>query len=464
MRPPRRTWPLLAAVVLLAPAAASAQRGGAWGPAAAPPMRVGPQPSHMPLEQDANLEEMAEQLLKQRLNDAREAHELEKVPDLLQRLTQDPEFLKALQKNLTPEQKKQLAKIGRDLMKGQRPEANPEWDKLLQGLRSKQGDLERVLKDKLGGDADVLKRWADKQPELGKSSEGTSTGPAATPPEPIRPPMGAAGPPNTRSFGPPPRVEPPEPSLWERMEKKSTSWLKEHVNDWAKDMGDWADSPLGNSLRNALRRAGEHRPGSADMPFDLADRTRGLTEKLGKIGEYLPTGRLRSLDLVGPLRNVRLPALPSGAMTAPALGSVSRASGGGVVSGPLWALVLLTLGAVIWRSLRWYREQAASGDGWKLGPWPVRPEAVATRAELVSAFEYLALLCLGPVALACNHLDLAARLSAREGTDVEKRRAAEQLAGLYEQARYAPPNEALRPDELAAARRDLRLLAGGSAP
>jgi hypothetical protein len=45
-------------------------------------------------------------------------------------------------------------------------------------------------------------------------------------------------------------------------------------------------------------------------------------------------------------------------------------------------------------------------------------------------------------------------------TSVERRRAAEQLAAVYEQARYAPPNEPLAESALATARRDLCLLAG----
>ncbi len=454
----RWTWPLLAAVGLLAPSTALAQRGRLSGPGIPAPMRVGgEQRSHMPLGSDADLQAMADQF-NERLNLAREAHELEKVPDLLQRLAQDPEFLKALQKDLTPEQRKQLAKLGADLMQGKSPEDNPAWGELLKGLRSNQGDLERVMKDKLGGDADLVKRWAEKQPELGKMPDRKSNGPSVEHSDPTRRSEGSVDP-GLRSLGqPPPAGPPPDPSLWERMEQKSTSWFKEHVNDWAKDMGEWADSPLGNSLRNALRRAGQHSP-AAGMTFDLSEKTRGLTGTLGKIGQYLPTERLRSLDLAGRLRGVPLPSLPSGGMRA-AVGTVPQTSGAGVLSGLLWALVLLTLAAVLWKSLRWYREQAANGDGWRLGPWPVRPEAVATRQDLVSAFEYLAQLCLGPVALACNHLDLAARLGAREGTDVGKRRAAEHLAGLYEQARYAPPDEALRPEELAAARRDLCLLAG----
>jgi hypothetical protein len=459
----RRTWPLLAGALWLV------AFGTAWGQTIRfdPPaqnslkqLKLSPQtPSHMPLEQDPNIAGMADQLLEQRLNLAREAHELEKVPDLLQRLAQDPEFLKALQKDLTPEQKKQLAKLSRDLVLGKSPQDNPAWNELLKGLRSNQGDLDRVLKDKLGGDANLLKRWAEKQPEPGTVPDGTSNGPPVLPENPGRPSEGPKGPPASvaqMNSAPPP---PPKPSLWQRMEEKSTTWFKEHVNDWAKDMGDWADSPLGNSVRNALRRAGQH--GSPEgLSFDLSDKTRGLANTLGKFGQYLPTERLRSIDLAGRLRGLSLPSLPAGGMRAPSLASVPRAAGGGVVQGLLWALVLLTLCGVLWKSLRWYREQSANGDGWKLGPWPVRPDAVSTRDELVSAFEYLALLCLGPVALACNHLDLAARLGSREGADDEQRRAAEHLARLYEQARYAPGLGPLPPEELAGARRNLCLLAG----
>jgi hypothetical protein len=463
MKHRRSTWLLFAFAGLIAPPTALAQPGRSRSPGFAPPATVlAPQPSHLPLAEDPNVAGMADQLLNQRLNLAREAHELEKVSDLLQRLTQDPEFLKALN-DLSPDQKKQLAKLSRDWVQGKNPAENPAWQELLKGLRSQEGGLERVLKDTLSGnDADILKRWAEKQPEPGKLTEGAGNGPSVLPPDPIRPPEGSNDPPATGPLGQPAPLPPPDPSLWQRLEQKSTSWFKDHVNDWAQDMGEWADSPLGNSLKNALRRAGQH-ASPEGASFDLSDKTRGLANTLGKVGEYLPTDRLRSLNLAGRLRNVHLPSLPSGGMSAPSLGPLSRASGGGALPGLLWALVLLTLGAVLWKSLRWYREQAAKGDGWKLGPWPVRPEAVATRDQLVSAFEYLALLCLGPVALACNHLDLAARLGAREGADVEKSRAAEHLARLYEQARYAPADEALPPDELAAARRDLCLLAGVAA-
>jgi len=97
---------------------------------------------------------------------------------------------------------------------------------------------------------------------------------------------------------------------------------------------------------------------------------------------------------------------------------------------------------------------------WQLGPWPVRPEAVRTRDELVRAFEYLALLLLGPAARNRNHRDIATGLAESDGA---RRAAADRLAGLYEQARYAPPDEVLPDADLAAARADLSLLAGVAA-
>jgi hypothetical protein len=78
----------------------------------------------------------------------------------------------------------------------------------------------------------------------------------------------------------------------------------------------------------------------------------------------------------------------------------------------------------------------------------VRPDLVASRGDLVKAFEHLACLRLGEPALRQNHLELGDRLGAAG------------LARLYEQARYAPPEEPLPAADLAAARRDLCRLAG----
>ena len=134
--------------------------------------------------------------------------------------------------------------------------------------------------------------------------------------------------------------------------------------------------------------------------------------------------------------------------------------------------ILVALGVVLYKVLARARAGRLGQDAsaWKLGPWPVDPTAVRTREEWIRAFEYLSVLRLGPAARHWHHLAIAAGLgrfsrkavSTRGWGDAstERRRAAEQLAFLYERARYAPPGEPLPETALATAQRDLCLLAG----
>jgi hypothetical protein len=113
--------------------------------------------------------------------------------------------------------------------------------------------------------------------------------------------------------------------------------------------------------------------------------------------------------------------------------------------------------------LRWRQEQARAGVEGRLGPWPVNPATVSTREQLVQAFEYLSMLRLGPAARHQNHHQIAEGLSVEE-TDswAPRHQAAEHLAAVYEQARYAPIGDSLLEADLAAARRELCFLAGVS--
>src|SRR5262249_32243535 len=87
--------------------------------------------------------------------------------------------------------------------------------------------------------------------------------------------------------------------------------------------------------------------------------------------------------------------------------------------------VLAILVVAAWRLGLW----CAGGPGpARAAHWPVRPDAVATRGDLVRAFEYLALLLLGIEARHRHHLDLADRLGglSPESAD-DRRRAANHL-------------------------------------
>jgi hypothetical protein len=102
---------------------------------------------------------------------------------------------------------------------------------------------------------------------------------------------------------------------------------------------------------------------------------------------------------------------------------------------------------------------------------------------VVQAFEYLALLNLGPAARAWNHRMLAEQLAleGRRGLATnakgwlgrrralelgvlpvpgERRLLAQELASIYEQARYSPPADSLPEDAVVRARRDLCRFAG----
>jgi hypothetical protein len=127
-----------------------------------------------------------------------------------------------------------------------------------------------------------------------------------------------------------------------------------------------------------------------------------------------------------------------------------------------WVVFAVVMVAIAWQSIG-KRVAARVGPGnLKLGPWPVQPNSVADRNDIVLAFEYLALLRLGASARAANHLAVAKRLKAEE-VDEERRNAAGALARLYERVRYEPHPEPLGEKDLAAARQNLAMLARATA-
>jgi hypothetical protein len=257
---------------------------------------------------------------------------------------------------------------------------------------------------------------------------------------------------------------------------------------------------LGPSLRNspAVRRAlsdlGRH-AGTVDPRWDKLTQGAKTLQKNWQGWDGSQLGRLLPERAASILREfgVSLPGfqLPESLPGSRSARGGASADGSGNFTG--WhalailggfALVALLVRAVLARSSA--ALGAADGEGRTLGPWPVDPAAVGTREELVRAFEYLSLLSLGIAARTWNHRTIAKHLSwevrkrnnsespaslpSRGHTSVlpsnlpdERRRAAFELAGLYEKARYAPPSDSLPDTALAAARRDLCFLAGVSA-
>jgi hypothetical protein len=139
--------------------------------------------------------------------------------------------------------------------------------------------------------------------------------------------------------------------------------------------------------------------------------------------------------------------------------SLPRFGEGGMSARSATNLTLALLGSavaviVIWR-LRGGRFSPANEGRRPLGPWPLDPNMVATRADLIRAFEYLSVLQCGDPARTWHHRAIAEQMG---GTVADRRTAADRLATLYERARYAP-RTGDEPD-WSAARAPLVLLAG----
>jgi len=189
------------------------------------------------------------------------------------------------------------------------------------------------------------------------------------------------------------------------------------------------------------------------------------------------------------------------ARTEEALARSVRAESAEPETGPWRGLfILVALAAAAWAAWklfeRWpFVARRKVQQEWDPGPWPVDPAQVASRGEVVQAFEYLALLILGPAARSRNHRALAEELGlektlprrrpettssggpsgskgwfGRQRISLglfpmpdERRLLARELANIYEQARYSPPADTLPEDAVVRARRDLCRFAGVSA-
>jgi hypothetical protein len=212
---------------------------------------------------------------------------------------------------------------------------------------------------------------------------------------------------------------------------------------------------LGETASEGLRNAN-----SEGLDAQLAKFQRRWESFKGMLPRQVSEGfkKLRMPDLSGVSQRLQVPKFEVSAPIAPAM---PRLGGGSIGEfGPAANLALVTIGiavlaGVLWR-LRAARSEAGGGRR-PLGPWPLDPAGIASRADLIRAFEYLSLLRCGEPARAWHHRAIAHCLGGKES---DRRAAAEQLAGLYEQARYAP---AVAPEpDWTAARGPLTFLAGAT--
>lgn len=362
--------------------------------------------------------------------------------------------LKDLFDQLAPDEQKELFPELLDENGRRRPLEQLKKEDVLPLLERIRGQFE----DKAGNDGDAnvplldgleaVKEWVKQLPNGAsvKPRIDLPPPPADRPPEPI---PSSARRERTNAPGQPiQQSSPPETSPEEKREA-----LKKNLADWWDRV---KGGPLGNSetLRELGRKFSQPFTGGGGRSTD----TEGLLEKLPRLGDYIPFKGMFSRGL---------PSIPKPdwSSTMPSVGNAGAfgAPDSGALMGILWIGMAVATVAVIWRLLaaRPATRATDAGPAWRLGPWPVDPAKIATRQDLVRAFEYLSLLMLGPTARSWNHRAIAARLSAEPNdAGADRRLAAEHLAGLYEKARYAPPADPLPDGEVRDARRDLCFLAG----
>jgi hypothetical protein len=369
-------------------------------------------------------------------------------------------------------------------------------------------------------DTNEVKKYMDDQKEAPKNP-GTPDPGGTNPAAPPQPEQSAS--PGAAPAAPAPPGEPAAPNQEPEPEPGGSEIDNEQLNSpFARQMLKLAerleklDPSLARShaLREAMKKL--NRTWNADERWEkLAKGTTGLNEKWTRWSQEAHLDRwLPKQGLSWPNRLTPRTFRPSGTRLRPP----ANLAGGSGLSGPnetTWQILLAVAGVVLgglvlWKLLsRAQRAATRSHAAWTLGPWPVDPAGVQTREELIRAFEYLSLLCLGPAAQHWNHRMIADQLSSqgsgvrsqesgvrsqesavrsqesgiRDGRSEnqaselsstedsvrprnprpERRRAAEHLARLYEQARYAPLGDPLPTTSIAAARRDLCLLARGDA-
>lgn len=233
-------------------------------------------------------------------------------------------------------------------------------------------------------------------------------------------------------------------------------WNPDSLPEGLRSSEGWLPQHFGDKLLDGIRN------------FQLPDMSRVNLPQIN-----LPHVNLPSVNL--PRVNVGRWGLPS----LPSLGSPGAGAGPAL----LWFVVVTAVLIIAWQLARNIQRRVSLAPVHRgLGPWPVDPAKIMTRAELIKAFDYLALWRLGEQARSWNHRRVERRLSfspepaatvavelskhmslplpaVAAGSGLNKQYdAVAELTRMYESARYTIGPDILSPDEQAAVRHNLGLL------
>ena len=311
-------------------------------------------------------------------------------------------------------------------------------------------DLERDKKQKFEPDAKKFdpKAWADSLKELPKVNPDEFPKPPQTPGEPPTPPSGDPNLPNPT--GPPPSP----PSSSDPRAEEFDAWLTRTFGD-SKATREMADS-FGKMLEGK---------GLDGMQGGWLD---DLNSDLGGFNEWAGTNWGGG--------NFNLPNVNTGGswfsnwpswgnrprVNAPSLPRTNFGSGGGLDFGNpagLFKVILIAVAVIGGLALLAFilaRRQREEGDlGEALPPeWLAALRQARTREELVKLFEALSFTRIGKRTRTWHHrliTDEMGRFDAR---------AADELAGLYEVARYSPPAQQMADSDFDRANADAQALNG----
>jgi hypothetical protein len=336
----------------------------------------------------------------------------------------------------------------------------PQFQNLLRNLKQEQWD-NALNPEKLG----EIQKHMQQSGQPGQGQPGAEQG---TRPGEITPnPQGA--PPEQEAPGNGPRTPPrmQEPS----QAPESSSQAQNQNSTMTQRVLRWLDPALRSSpaLRRAVRELGKETDEDDPRWHRLSEGAERIRDQAAHYANEWGLERLLPNGKLGWPQSLTPSTLP-GARLLGGGSSGGGSAGGGAPTGGMPGggsegfQVLLTAGGVfalaflLWRMFGKgsVKRQAAA---WVPGPWPVAPDAVASREDLIRAFEYLSLRTLGQQARTWNHVAIGGRLGDPEAPE-GRQRAAQELVSLYEQARYAPLSDELPEGAFEAARRDLTLLAG----
>ena len=391
----------------------------------------------------------------------------------------DPEFVEEILEN--PERHREEVKALEALVKSFHKGGGLPIDRNSALWKNIQVGLEHQRRDSPNGalGPELLKQLED----IGKQVPPTSSGDGAGQPgETSRPensdpnasaPGSGGAPPQGQSA---PTAEPPASRM--PAEPPFTPPQQPRFNRWLVRQSEWLAShsqALQNSptLRHALDQLTRVSLNPNRVPGAAAGSSafKSLARHVEKV---LPSRQFLDRSILSKVRRIPLPSfggvqwprveLPKRPLPSISLPSVSAPPS----AGPRPELTLAAVagvalaGVLLWK-LYQRRFGRSAGPEWIEGgskdglPAAWRDQRLLGRADLIRAFEHLSLRELGPEARSWNHLTIARSLG---GVQIGRRRAADHLAALYEQARYAPADESLPEGALQVARRELSFLAG----